>query len=70
MKMHSFIFFPKVKAKTNQQQLEHLEKLKDLDIDLTSYLVSSLSIPDRHVQIVNKSGLPNKEIHSNIHFHE
>ncbi|CAF0782822.1 unnamed protein product [Brachionus calyciflorus] len=60
-------------AKKNEQKLEHLEKLNQFNIDLTDYLVTSLSSADKHVKIVkrqdNLSG-KNNENSTNIHFHE
>ncbi len=50
--------------------LKHLEKLKDLDVDLDQYLISNLEKPDKLIKIVNDPLGTQKDNHANIHFHD
>jgi hypothetical protein len=52
--------------------LSHLEKLKQLDVDLNKYLLTNIEKPEKLIKILNQnSSLNNKnEKFANIHFHE
>jgi hypothetical protein len=54
----------------NSLKYEHLQKLKELKIDLTEYLLSSFKKPSKVIQIVKKQQNEKDSEFSNIHFHE
>jgi hypothetical protein len=57
-----------VKMENNKAECQHLKKLKDLNVDLTKYLITSLNTPDKVVKI-EKSNDAASTATSNIHFH-
>ena len=56
----------------NKQEIDHLKKLQELNINLTEYLIGSIQKTDKLVKIVNNKGDSGDKGSSfaNIHFHE
>lgn len=60
-------------ARNNEQKLIHLEKLNQMNIDLTEHLVTSISKADKRIKIIKqKTNLNDKENEdrTNFHFHD
>ena len=57
--------------KDYELKLEHLKKLKSLNVDLTEYLISSIQKPEKVIQIrnSNNNAISNSTDMPNIHFH-
>ena len=69
----------KMIAEKNQLQIKHMKNLKELDIDLNAYLLSSLPIPNKSVQVINRPIESNNSgdnknstngAFTNLHFHD
>lgn len=58
--------------KENELNLSHLEKLKQLDVNLNDYLLSNIQKPEKLVKILNQNSSANNknDNFANIHFHE
>jgi hypothetical protein len=59
--------------KENRLKLEHLKKLRSLNVDLTEYLISSIQKPEKIIQIINPKNDPeinNNKNSPNLHFHD
>ncbi len=61
----------KATAEENRVKLEHLEKLKQLNVNLTDYLVSEIYIPEKRVKITNStSNTSGNNAAPNLHLHD
>ncbi len=64
-----FIFYKSL-AQKNELEIKHLKSLKELGIDLNNHLISSISVPNKVVQLKNDQNNNDSTRLPNIHFHD